>query len=263
MQKLEFTYDNVYDFYKAAETASQYGNQYKVDEYKNRERPTFKGLTLEEIDKSKYCYKKGLEQLKEINLNVDLGGSKLLFKFNEFDGDDMDYDRMLNGFSPMRKRIRTFGIGSGRMINIYVVISENCEVRPENMIIKAITAMQIIDTLESQGYRVAVYACDYIQDGRGTYKGEKGVMYTLKVCLKKHEDSLNKGLILTGISPWFFRHYMFMHQSGHYTAGETLGSSTQCTEPQTKENIIINHGECLTEKSATEKIKEIEKLFSN
>ena len=29
------------------------------------------------------------------------------------------------------------------------------------------------------------------------------------------------------------------------------------------ENIIINHGECLTEKSATEKIKEIEKLFSN
>ena len=263
MTKLEFTYNNIYDFYSSSEIASQYGNQDKVDDYKNNSDPFFTGLTLEEINLSKYSYKKGLDKLKEIDLNINLGGSKRKFKYDEFDGDNMNYDRLLEGFPSLYKRIRTFGIGSGRMINIYVVISENCGTDSKNMLIKAMTAIKIIDMLESMGYRTAIYACDYTMDKGGIYKEEEGVNYILKVCLKKHEDSLNKGLILTGISPWFFRHHIFMHQCGRYHTSMNLGSSIKCLEPQTKENIIINHGECLTEISATEKIKEIENLFSN
>lgn len=64
--------------------------------------------------------------------------------------------------------------------------------------------MQIVDLLENLGYRVAIYSCDCTLDSSGMYKGEQGVKYTVQVCLKRHEDSLNQGLILNGISPWFF-----------------------------------------------------------
>lgn len=72
------------------------------------------------------------------------------------------------------------------------------------MLNKAYTAMQIVDLLENLGYRVAVYSCDSTLDSSGTYKGESNVRYEVYVCLKRHEDSLNRGLILNGISPWFF-----------------------------------------------------------
>ena len=81
------------------------------------------------------------------------------------------------------------------------------------------------------------------------------------MCLKKHEDCLNKGLILNGISPWFFRYFMFAHQKGHYKNGPGMGRAVPMELEQTKENIIINHGECLTKESADEKIKQIKKLF--
>jgi len=261
MVELNYTFNNISDFYKECTISTEYGRPSETKRFLEEENKEFKGLSLEEINKSKYSYKKGLDKLEDIKININVGGSKHKYKYDEFDGDDMNYDRMLEGFPPMLKRIRNIGIGSGKLINIFVIISENCTISSEAMLIKALTSIKIIDILENLGYRVAVYACDYTQDNNGSYKNERGVKYTLKVCLKKHEDSLNKGLILTGISPWFFRHYMFAHQSGHYKTGWGLGSSIKCTEKQTKENIIINHGECLTEKDAEEKIKTISKLF--
>lgn len=116
----------------------------------------------------------------------------------------MNYDRLLEGFPAMRKRVKTHGIGSGRLINVYVVISENCNIGYKEMLNKAYTAIQIVDMLENMGYRVAIYACDSTRDAYGSWREETGVIYEVRVCLKKHEDSMNKGLILNGISPWFF-----------------------------------------------------------
>ena len=129
------------------------------------------------------------------------------------------------------------------------------------MLVKAYTAMQIVDLLENLGYRVAIYSCDCTLDLSGTYKGEEGVKYTVQVCLKRHEDSLNQGLILNGISPWFFRYYLFAHQKGRYKNGWGMGRAVEMKLEQTRENIVINHGECLNKRSADSKIKQIIKLF--
>lgn len=261
MKDLIYEYDNLSDFYADAYTPTPDGDARRSKDFLQEDEPYFRGLGKEEILKSKYGYKKGLDNLKEIDININLGGSSRKYVYDEFDGDDMNYDRMLDGFPAMRKRAKTHGIGSGRLINIYVVISENCGVNYKEMVYKAHTAIRIIDLLESLGYRVAVYACDSTNDASGKFRGEQGVHYEVRVCLKKHEDSLNKALILNGISPWFFRYFMFAHQSGHYMAGGGLGCSAVLNIEQTKENIVINKGQCLTAESADKKIKEIQKLF--
>lgn len=261
MKELLYEYDNISDFYVDAVTPTKYGNSQDVMQHLVKEGQSFRGLSISEIQQSKFGYTKGLDKIQELDLNLDLGGSSRKYVYDEFDGDDLNYDRLLDGFPAMRKRVRSYGIGSGRLVNVYVVISENCNIGYEDMVYKAHTAMRIIDMLETIGYRVAVWACDSTYDSSGTYDGQKEVRYELRVCLKRHEDSLNKGLLLNGISPWFFRYYMFAHQKGHYMNGWGMGSATSLKLEQTKENIIINHGQCLNETSSNKKIKEIEKLF--
>lgn len=261
MKELLYTYDNLQDFYDDALTPVPEGDRQDLKAHLQRDESCFRGMSLNEIQKNKYCYKKGLDSLKELELDINVGGSKRLFTYNEFDGDDLNYDRLLEGFPAMRKRVKTHGVGSGRLINVYVVISENCCVGAEAMLNKAYTAIQIVDMLENMGYRVAVYACDSTLDAWGKWRNEMCIRYEVRVCLKRHEDSLNKGLILNGISPWFFRYFIFAHQKGHYKNSPGMGKAIQMDLEQTKENIVINCGQCLDKESADRKIKEIETLF--
>lgn len=261
MKDLLYTYDSLQDFYDDALVPTPEGNKQDLEEHLQRDESNFRGMSLNEIQKNKYCYKKGLDSLKELELNINVGGSRRHFIYDEFDGDDLNYDRLLEGFPAMRKRVKTHGIGSGRLVNVYVVISENCCIGANEMLNKAYTAMQIVDMLENMGYRVAVYACDSTLDTSGKWRNKTGIRYEVRICLKRHEDSLNKGLILNGISPWFFRYFIFAHQKGHYKNGPGMGRATTMNLEQTKENIIINCGECLCKDAADRKIKEIETLF--
>lgn len=261
MVNLSYTYDSLTKFYEDALNPTPDGNIADTKGHLNTEEQSFRGMCINDIKKYQYGYTKGIKELKELDLNLSLGGSKRAYKWDELDGDDMNYDRLMEGFPAMKKRIKTHGIGSGRLINVYVVISENCGVGPKEMLNKSYTAMQIVDLLENIGYRVAVYACDCTYDRDGMYQGRSEVRYEVKVCLKRHEDSLNKGLILNGISPWFFRYYLFAHQKGRYRNGWGMGRAVPLDLEQTKENIVINHGECLNKDSAEAKIKQIRELF--
>lgn len=261
MKKLHFVYNNIELFYKNALTPNKFGSINRHKQFLKSDDPVFRGLCLTDIIRYKYGYNKNLDQIKNLSADLNLGGSSKKYIYDEFDGDDMNYDRLLEGFPAMRKRIKQYGIGSGRLINIYIVISESWNIHYDNMLNKSITAMQIIDLLETIGYRVAVYACDSTRDECGNYNEEKDIHYQLMVCLKNYNDSLNKPLIMNGISPWFFRYFMFAHKIGHYNASMSLGTPTTLDVPMTKETIIINKGECLSENSSKEKIKQIIKLF--
>ena len=141
MKELLYNYDSITDFYNDAITPTPEGNSNDLNTHLKTEEKDFRGLSIDDIQKSKYCYLKGLDGLKEIELNVDLGGSKRSYTYDEFDGDDMNYDRLLEGFPAMRKRVKTHGIGSGRLINVYVVISENCNIGYKEMLNKELEVM--------------------------------------------------------------------------------------------------------------------------
>lgn len=263
MVTLNFKYDSISDFYKHSDIVTKEGDKERHEKESLTDSPLFRGLDTATILNSKYCYKSGIDAIKNIELTSNIGGSAIKYKYDETDGDDMNYDRMLDGFPAMLKRVRKKGYGTGKFVDIYINISENCNIDYSKMINKAHAAIQLIDFLEKNGFRVAVYSCDYTNDPSGTYKGQTGVQYSLEVCLKKHEDSLNLGLILTGVSPWFFRYHMFKHQIASYNPSVDLGQSIPCNKKEDGYNIIIDKGECLSEESAKSKIEQVLKNYTH
>ena len=160
----------------------------------------------------------------------------------------------------MRQRIKKAGIGTGKIIDLYVNIAENCGVSSEKMLLKAFTAVQIADFLETNGYRVAIYVIENTQYA-GSYKGSDCNLYRVSTCIKRAEEPLIKGMLLTCISPWFFRIHCFRHEAAKIKCSYGLGRATPLGWKDTKERITLDTGECLTKDSVKEKLKKIEKLF--
>ena len=254
-------YDNIIDFYRESVTFDEKeGNRSKFDEIMREDNSWFAGLSVKEAEESKYVYKKGLDELKELDLNTVLGGSRAQYRWNEFDGDDLDYDRMLSGSPCMRQRIKKAGIGTGKIIDLYVNIAENCGVSSDKMLLKAFTAVQIADFLETNGYRVAIYVIENTQYA-GRYKESDCNLYRVSTCIKRAEEPLIKGMLLTCISPWYFRIHCFRHEAAKIKCSYGLGRATPLGWKDTKERITLDTGECLTKDSVKEKLKKIEKLF--
>lgn len=256
---IEKTFDDVNSFYEASMTLTKDGNKSSFKEEINADKIDFRGLSISEIYKSKFSYKKGLDQLKEIKSNDYLVGTRK-YKYDESDGDDINYDRLLDGFPALIKRVRGKVKGIGRIINIYVNIAEACYVSYEQMIHKAHTVIRLVDTLEEVGYRVCVYSCAYAK-GVGRLK-TKEVDIKLNICIKRPEEPIIKSLLMTCISPWFFRYYIFCYYHATCFTYDWLGSALKFDKKSTNENIYIDNGECLNEKTANKKIEEIKKLFS-
>lgn len=260
--RLDYTYENIQDFYNASNNCTLNGHKSRWKEHSTRDDEDWVGLDLSNILKSKYSYEKGLDVLKELEIDSPLGGSCCKFIYDEFDGDDINYDKLIDGFPALRKRVRKEGIGSGKIINIYINVAENCDIEYKYFLSKAYTAIQIVDYLEKRGYRIGVYSCAYtLKFANGTDQWGKDD-YNLKVCIKKPEDPLIKGLILATINPWFFRYHIFKHMAATNNVCCCLGHSVALGIKSTKENIYIDNGECLDNSASQRKIEEIKNLFN-
>ena len=127
--------------------------------------------------------------------------------------------------------------------------------------IRAYTAMRIIDMLESQGYRVQISAYADNEDP-GYFNGEPIGFLGVEVIIKKFEDPLIKGQILTAISPWFFRYWMFKFWNAKFNMNSGYGHAVRPMKKETTSDIYIQTGEALTDKDAESTIERISKLFS-
>ena len=259
---LNYTFDNIRDFYLACETITEDGDRVKWESTNKRDDKAWIGLSNKDIKESKWSYEKGLDQLKEIENDLPVGGSKAMYKYDEFDGDDMNYDRMLEGQPCMKKRVKTSGVGTGKIINIHINVAECCDVEYTEFLSKAYTAMRLVDYLEERGYRVGIYTVVYARNV-GTYKGKDLDDFLLEVCIKKHEDPIIKPLILTCISPWFFRFHVFQFWEATLKPRWGYGCSKKMNKQDTTSDIYIDNGECLNEHSAKDKIDSIMKLFND
>lgn len=103
MVNLSYTYDSLTKFYEDALNPTSDGNIQDTKEHLNSECVYFRGMSIEDIKKYQYGYTKGIKELKELDLNLSLGGSKKEYKWDELDGDDMNYDRLMEGFPAMKK----------------------------------------------------------------------------------------------------------------------------------------------------------------
>lgn len=257
---IEKTFENLDDFYKASSIVTNTGNKLKYYKRACENDADFLGLDLVEIKKSKYSYSKGLNSLKEIETDNWLTGNHI-YKYDELDGDDINYDRLLDGFPALIKRIKSKNNGLNRIVNIHVNIAENSNVSYKDMLYKTYTTIRIIDMLENKGYRVRVYVCA-ISSYTGKYKSANVEKLDIRVCIKKPEEPVIKPLLLTCISPWFFRYYIFCYYNSILDTNMGLGYAKKLSKISDTKDIYIDNGECLTYNSAKFKIESIKNLFN-
>ena len=261
-KKLETHFDNLDKFYTECEVQEETGSPDKYKEISRVDYPEWVGLTKEEIQKSKYFYKEGLDELGKLDEDLIFGGSKTNYKYDENDGDDMNYDRFIEGLPSLRKRLRTGGDKNGKFIKLHVGICESCMVSAKDMLYKSYTALKLADYLESQGYRVQISTFAEVES-LGYYKEEHIEYLLVEVVFKRFEDPLILPTMLTCVSPWFFRYHMFRFWTAKFKCGWGLGHVPRQTRKSTKSDIYISSGECLCEEGAKEKIEEIKKQFEN
>lgn len=258
--KLELIIPDLDTFYRESYNLEDTGNASMHQEQKNKDRPSFVGMPLKDIPKYKYTYSKGLDDLKEIEAEFVLSGAKNIKKFDAMDGDEMNMDRFVEDLPYLEKRIKTNGDKSGRFINIYVNICESYGVSYNNMLHKTYCTIQLCDYLESLGYRTNIYSRVTVKN-LGYYKGELLDYLSGNVLIKSSDQPLIKPLLLTTISPWFFRHWWFCFWTAKFNTTWGLGQVSDEQEKSTKSDVYINSGECLNPESVNKKLTEIKNLF--
>lgn len=257
--KYSVSFSSLDEFYKESDTIEPTGELYRWEEVQNNNE-SFVGLSKELINKSKYSYSKGLELLKELDLDINLGGSRKKYKWDDQDGDELSTERLNDGLPFLSKRLKTNGDSTGKFVNLYINVGENACIDYKSMLNKSYTAIQIIDYLENSGYKVGVIAfCDV--SSLGYYKNEKVELLHTEIILKKPEDPLIKPLLLTCISPWMLRFHMFKFWTAKFSCSWGLGHSEKLTYKDDKNNLYINTGDCLNKKSAEERITYFKSIF--
>ena len=258
--RFTITIPSIEQFYKECDTVEPTGNQYEWQSNVDRDDPGWIGLSKEEIVKSKFFYKKGLDELKALEKDINIGGTKRSYKWDETDGDDMNYDRFLDNLPCLSKRITKKGDGRGKVVTIYVSIGENCNVKYKSMLLRAYTVMRLVDYLENLNYRTEIIVYSDVK-GLGRYKGERISSLHTEIVLKKAEDPLIKGLILNCISPWMLRHHMFKFWCAKFEPNLGYGQAYSPEYKDTKEKIYFRTGECLNEEACERRLNVLAKQF--
>lgn len=212
------------------------------------------------ILKSKFCYTKGLDKLEKID-DIILGGSKNITKWSDDDGDEMSFDRLIDGLPPMKQRIRSNGNMHGSFVTIHIGISENCSVSNEQMMNKAYACMRIIDMFESMNYRVRVLVKWGVHDLGYMQENDRIEKLFLSIVVKDFNEPLVKPTILASISTWMLRYHIFKFASSKFKCNYSLGTAIRNMKKDTLHNIYIDKGDCLQEDSVNDKIKSIRDLL--
>ena len=254
------TFPNLDQFYKECDIVEDTGNKTEWKRNCDTNSPHWIGLSKDEIIASKYNYKKGLDQLKELEADFNLGGSKRSYKWDENDGDDMNYDRFLDCLPCLSKRITKKGDGKGKVITIYVSIGENCNISFKEMLNRSYTVIRLVDYLENLNYRTEIIVYTDVAN-LGSYKGEEVRTLHTEIVIKRAQDPLIKGLVLNCISPWMLRYHLFKFWSAKFILNFGYGHNITLPYEETPNKIYFRSGECLNEHNSEIKINKLAKKF--
>lgn len=259
--KLEFIFEDITDFYKEVELVTPEGNSDHYTRISRTNNPSWIGLSRDKILESKFGYDEGVEKVPELKeLFEGVGSSMFKLHWDELDGEEMNMERAYEGMPFLRQRRRTLGNGIGKFVNIHVNIAELCNVSSKQMMYKAYTAASIVNRLETLGYRTQINVVT-LTSGTGNYKRRNVDMMKVSIPVKKFDEPLNMSMVLNCLSPWFFRHWVFMFWCAKINTNEGLGRSLRLDMSDTKSDIYIDNGQCMDKQSAESKIKKIVELF--
>lgn len=219
------------------------------------------GEEEEVIRESKFSYTKGLDELEKIDKDIVLGGSKTITKWSDDDGDDMSFDRLIEGLPSMKQRIRSNGYQNGKFVTIHVGISENSSISNKQMMHKAYTCVRIIDLFEALNYRVKVLVEWRVRDIGSLPNGDNIKKMFVSIMVKDFNEPLVKPTILASISTWMLRYHLFEFAGNKFICEDGMGVSIHSSKKDTLHNIYIDQGDCLCKDYSDAKIKSIINLL--
>lgn len=263
---LHIEFSSAYEFYSAVQYAINNQDKYVSKPAcdiisKRKNDSSFAGADWDTSEKRKYQWKEGLKRVQRLTqMESIVHSSQYVNVWNDYDGDVMDVDRYLNEQPFLSRRVKKSGKSICGQYRIVINIAENGTVSAQNMLWKAYAAARLCDEIESQGNRCEVVAVSFLR-GQTCDTDYAGYTYT-EVTIKKHEESVNTGLLCTCLSPWFFRTYMFMVWRHYLHVNNWLGWSSSLREYLGNDIdntcILIDAGDCLSHEKANTFIKTID-----
>lgn len=262
---LLFRFENLREFHRAVQHAidnksdsKTYGRVAELIRRYEREK-SFSGCYLNEAIERKYAYKGGLDKIMKMQgIEVQLKAAEYRKAWSEYDGDDMDMDRMYSEQPFLSRRVKVIGARNRGMFKIYINVAEPWMENYENMMWKTWAACRICDELENQGHRVEIMLCALCEACHPGYR------YTLaEIVLKRFEEPFNIALLSTACSPWYFRIWLFILWSFYRRSNSHLGHPVQAArhynvDDENKTAIIIDRGDCLSEERANNFIRTLD-----
>jgi len=129
-------------------------------------------------------------------------------RFNEDNGDEVDYDRLRSGQSYWRTTRRQNSRGPAT-ITVLVDVGANCMVRHSDILWRGAAAIALTKRLEEAGYRVELWAVHQSTDLWRTDITQRQVDGFHAACLKRPGDPLDPSTLIAAVSGWFFRTVWF------------------------------------------------------
>lgn len=260
--ELNFKFHSLNEFYLACHKCASTGDRRRHKEFlEQREEEDFIGLSRKKILSSKFAYKEGLEELKKISdiNSLNAGGTAYKKKWDEFDGEDMSMERLYEGDPSLiqKKRIGG-GKKTGKFITLKIVISVNCGVSTEQMLWKTYTAAKIADMIEKKGMRLKIIVISN-SENVGIFDNKRVSLCNISVTLKDFSQPFNLPLLITCVSPWFFRHWVFIYRLGQIKCNPGLGYAAEVIPSGDKSELLINIHDALSKKDSDLLIKKVEK----
>jgi hypothetical protein len=221
-------------------------------------RPDFFGCTQKELEARRYSWTEGIQQMNALTkFNATPAAySRPVKRWNDYDGDELDIERLWNGQDPLSKRVKVAGgRGRGRQRTIYICAGENWTINAKDMLWKSFAAGRLCDDLEAAGERIEIYTCFYAREMFERPKDGKEDFW-LMCKVKSANEPLNIGAVLTATAPWSLRVWMLAAADAHgkttYSYGFPRPVRQAISEPQA---IVIDTSEVLSEAAANDWIK--------
>lgn len=265
--RVEYIFNSLEEFYASVDNCVTKKNGESYHYYNNFNHsvePWFVGLNVRDILKYKFSYTKGLEDLQKLDDLFTLGGKRFINKYSDIDGVDMNYERYIENMPYLIQKIRTTGKNKGKYITIWVNISVNTDISNEQILYKAYAVMSLLDYLENEGYRIRIIVYDDAYKV-GLYQ-EKLVDVSIKINIKDFDQPMIPGRILTTISSWMERYWIFKFNLSKFenTISNGFGNAADFTRKKdNNENIYFSNCDALNETLAKQKFESIQCLFDS
>jgi len=207
----------------------------------------FTGATVEEIHARRWGWVEGIKMLEALPewKAPPAPGARWVKTWSDYDGDDLDPARMMDGAPCLSRRIKDTGRRVRGIVRVIVNIAQGCHTAADAMLWKAYAAARLVDSMEAAGQRCEIYAAMYAKHGY-----TNGDAY-IETKIKAAADPLNVALCLNMFAPWALRYWYLgiMDTTGKATPGHG-GAWEIADRPDAAGAIIIDCDDCLSRGAA-------------